>query len=67
MKKPNSIEAVPFAVRLWTVSDIATWAQCSDDTVHRMKSKPGFPRAIRVAGRPRWKAREVVEWGERQK
>ena len=61
-------DSVPFNVRLWTIADIAQFIQVSRDTVTRLKSKPGFPAAIRIGGgHPRWKAVEVVRWAESQK
>lgn len=63
----SSPDSVPFNVRLWTISDIAQFVRCSRDTVTRLKSKPGFPKAIRIGrGHPRWKAVDVVRWADRQ-
>jgi hypothetical protein len=63
-------KSIPIEIDLWDTECIAAYLKCSYATVRdKVLPLPSFPRAIRLqtsngTSRPRYKAREVIQWAE---
>lgn len=64
---------IPLTVDLWSTREVAQFLKHTEKTTRdKIVAKPDFPRPIRIStgargrGHPRWKAREVIAWAEKQ-
>jgi hypothetical protein len=65
-------QKIPIEVDLWNAGHIAAYLKRSYSTVRdKILPLPDFPKPIRIktangTGQPLYKAREVIQWAERQ-
>ena len=64
---------LPLNVQLWDADRVADYLNMTRrQFLQRIAPLPSFPKAIRIRAadektmNPRWKAREVIRWAERQ-
>jgi predicted DNA-binding transcriptional regulator AlpA len=53
--------------RLWTVKDIAAYAQVHENRVYEFKNNPTFPKSVMLTKQPRWVPDEVKSWMKKQR
>lgn len=59
----SNTPAVPWEHQLWTAEEVGAHLRVSPRTVlERYAARPGFPKAVRPGGYPRWYAAEICEW-----
>lgn len=61
-KEPEPLDPA----RAWTREDVARFLQISLRQVDREASRPGFPKAKRIAGRRRWLGANIIAWFGKQ-
>lgn len=66
------IPRVPFSAQLWALEDVREYLRVSDSQAREIVAQTWFPQPIRAKigerrGRPRWKAKEVVDAVEKHR
>lgn len=63
---PISVQAVGGPLGLWNRTELAEALGVSTRTIDRRRHEVGFPVAMTLLGRPRWRVADVREWLERR-
>ena len=59
----SDIHALPLEQTLWTRADCGRFLRYTPSTMRkRVEKLPGYPKARRPSGHPRWIAAEVIAW-----